>query len=138
MEILLVEDEKFHQVMAKKFLDKGELKYRLHLMTDGAEALDFVYRRGSHTAAPRPDLILLDLGLPKVGGQEVFEQIKKDPNLKQIPIIVLSGSDPDNIPKMLADHPGTYCFTKWMDMKNFMTLIKAVQSYRATFTNKAA
>lgn len=138
LEILLVEDEKFHQLMAKKFLDKGEINYRLHQAVDGEEALDFLYRRGAFTGAPRPDVILLDLGLPKILGQEVFNQIKKDPDLKQIPVIILSGSEPEEIAQNLASHPGAYCFTKWMEMKEFMELIKKVEAYRAAFCKKAA
>ena len=133
-----MEDEKFHQVMARKFLDKGEFSYRLHLAVDGEEALDVLYRRGERGNSPRPDLILLDLGLPKVTGSDVFNQIKKDPDLKQIPIIVLTGADMDQLPQDFAAVPGSYCFTKWMEMKNFMTLIKTVQTYRAAFSKKAA
>jgi len=138
LEILLVEDEKFHQVMAKKFLDKGNFNYRLHMITDGEEALNFLYRRGEHENSPRPDIILLDLGLPTINGNDVFDQIKKDPNLKQIPVIVLTGADLDQLPQNFSAVPGSYCFTKWMEMKNFMTLIKTVQTYRATFSKKAA
>ncbi len=138
LQILLVEDEKFHQVMAKKFLDKGDLNYRLHIASDGEKAMDFLYRRASFGSAPRPDIILLDLGLPGMTGREVFRQIKADPDLKQIPVIVLSGTDPEEIPKELSQHAGAYCFTKWMEMKDFMSLIKTVQTYRATFSKKAA
>src|SRR5882672_7684554 len=119
-EILLIEDEKFHQVMAKKFLDKGNFVYNLNIAADGEEALDFLYRRGKYTSSPRPDLILLDLGLPKANGQEVFNQIKMDPDLKQIPIIVLTGADRDQLPQDFSSLPGSYSFTKWVEMKDFM------------------
>jgi len=138
LEILLVEDEKFHQIMARKFLDKGDFHYRLHTAVDGEEALDFLHRRGGRVNSPRPDLILLDLGLPKINGSDVFDRIKKDPDLKQIPVIVLTGADLDQLPRDFAAVPGSYCFTKWMEMKNFMALIKTVQAYRATFSKKAA
>ena len=136
MEILLVEDEKFHQVMAKKFLDKGNFHYRLHIAVDGEEALDFLRRKSHHENAPRPDLVLLDLGLPKIAGIEVFNQVKRDPLLKQIPIIVLSGADRDQLPPGLATQSGGFCFTKWMEMKDFNALIKTVQAYREKFSKK--
>jgi len=138
LEILLVEDEKFHQTMARKYLDKGNVPHRVNLVQDGEEALDFLYRRGAHTTAPRPDLILLDLGLPKMGGDEVFKQINKDPDLKQIPVIVLTGSDPDLTSGKYSDIPQNCRFTKWMEMKDFTVLVKTVYDYKIKFSKKAA
>ena len=94
--ILLVEDTEEHAVLMKRALEDGQLKPRLFLVTDGKAALDFLHSRGDYAdreANPLPDLILLDLKLPKVNGLEVLEQIMKEENLKDIPVVVLTASD---------------------------------------------
>jgi two-component system response regulator len=94
--ILLVEDTEEHGVLIRRALERGKLKPRLSWTKDGKAALDFLYNRGVYAdkeANPRPDLILLDLKLPKVSGLEVLEQIKGDENLKEIPVVVLTVSD---------------------------------------------
>jgi two-component system response regulator len=93
---LMVEDTEEHGVLMKRALEKGRLKLRLSWVTDGKAALDFLYNRGVYTdrtSNPRPDLILLDLKLPKVSGLEILEQIKGDKNLKDIPVVILTASD---------------------------------------------
>ena len=87
--ILLVEDTEEHAVLMRRALEKGKLKSRLSWITDGKAALDFLHNRGVYAdgeANPRPDLILLDLKLPKVSGQEVLEQIKSEERLRDIPV----------------------------------------------------
>jgi two-component system response regulator len=93
---LMVEDTEEHGVLMKRALEKGRLKLRLSWVIDGKAALDFLYNRGVYTdrtSNPRPDLILLDLKLPKVSGLEILEQIKGDKNLKDIPVVILTASD---------------------------------------------
>ena len=94
--ILLVEDTEEHAVLMKRALENGKLRPRLFWVTDGKAALDFLYNRGDYAdieANPKPDLILLDLKLPKVSGLEILEQIKGEERLRDIPVVVLTASD---------------------------------------------
>ena len=94
--ILLVEDTEEHALLMKRILEYGKLRPRLFWVTDGKAALDFLYNRGVYAdraANPRPDIVLLDLKLPKVPGLKVLEQIKRDESLKDIPVAVLTASD---------------------------------------------
>ena len=94
--ILMVEDTEEHGVLMKRAMEKGRLKPRLSWITDGKAALDFLHNRGVYTdgeANPRPDLILLDLKLPKVSGLEVLKLIKSEKGLRDIPVVVLTVSD---------------------------------------------
>ena len=96
MKILLVEDTEEHAVLMKRALVSGSLKPQIFWITDGKAALDFLYNRGEYAdkeANPAPDLILLDLKLPKVSGLEILEQIKEDEVLKEIPVVILTASD---------------------------------------------
>lgn len=96
MNILLVEDNADHAELALKALENGHVASRVYWVKDGEEALDFLHRRGRFTnpvAAPRPVLILLDLKLPKVDGQEVLRQIKSDESLRSIPVVMLTAGD---------------------------------------------
>ena len=94
--ILLVEDTEEHVVLMRRVLEKGKLKPRLFVAKDGQAALDFLHNRGVYAdgeANPRPDLILLDLKLPKVSGLEVLKHIKGDEKLREIPVVILTASD---------------------------------------------
>jgi len=96
IQILMVEDTEEHGVLMKRALDKGKLKPRLSWIKDGKAALDFLHNRGAYAdrkANPRPDLILLDLKLPKVSGLEILEHLKGDEKLKEIPVVILTVSD---------------------------------------------
>ena len=94
--VLLVEDTEEHAVLMRRAMEKGSLKPRLFWVKDGQAALDFLHNRGAYAdgeANPRPDLILLDLKLPRVSGLEVLEQIKSEEGLRDIPVAVLTASD---------------------------------------------
>jgi chemotaxis family two-component system response regulator Rcp1 len=95
IEVLLVEDNPGDVRLAREAFRDVNMNVRLHLASDGTEAMAFLMQRGAHLQAPRPDLILLDLNLPKMDGREVLAQIKGDKNLKMIPTIVLSSSETD-------------------------------------------
>ena len=93
--ILLVEDTEEHAVLIRRAMERGKLKPRLFWITDGMAALEFLYNRGAYSdgeANPRPDLILLDLKLPKVSGLEILEQIKDEERLRDIPVVILTAS----------------------------------------------
>ncbi len=94
--ILLVEDTEEHAVLMRRALENGKLKPRIFWITDGKAALDFLYNRGDYVdreACPKPDIILLDLKLPKVHGLQILEQIKGEERLRDIPVVVLTASD---------------------------------------------
>ena len=96
--ILLVEDNPDHIMLIKNVLEENNLRNEIYVVTDGQEALDYMYHRGKYadeSKAPRPGLILLDLKLPKVDGFEVLSQLKSDPELKSTPIIILTTSSQD-------------------------------------------
>jgi len=94
--VLLVEDTEEHAILIMRALENGKLRPRLFWVTDGKAALDFLHNRGDYAdreANPKPDLILLDLKLPKVSGLEILEQIKGEEGLRDIPVVVLTASD---------------------------------------------
>ena len=94
--ILLVEDTEEHAILIRRALENGKLRPRLFWITDGKAALDFLHNRGDYAdreANPKPDIILLDLKLPKVSGLEVLEQVKGEERLRDIPVVVLTASD---------------------------------------------
>jgi len=93
MEILLVEDSLTHARLTIGMLKKGRIRHRVTLVRDGQEALEFLYREGKFARAPRTDLMLLDLELPKLDGREVLARVKNDLDLQQIPVVVLTASE---------------------------------------------
>jgi CheY-like chemotaxis protein len=130
-EILLVEDNPGDIRLTQEAL-RGRLTNNLHVACDGEEAIDFLYRRGRHPGAPRPDLILLDLNLPKMDGREVLAVIKKDPDLRGIPVVVLTTSHAE------ADVCRAYklncnCYiTKPVDLDQFIKVVESIESFWLT------
>ena len=92
IEILLVEDNPGDVELTREALEMAKVANRLHVVDDGADAVDFLFRRGRYADAPRPDIILLDLNLPKKDGRQVLSEIKAEPSLAQIPVVVLTTS----------------------------------------------
>jgi CheY-like chemotaxis protein len=92
LEVLVAEDNEFDTHVTVAAFRDARVPSRLHCVPDGEAAIAFLKRTGEHSQAPRPDLILLDLNLPKKGGLEVLEEIKADPNLKNIPVVIVSGN----------------------------------------------
>lgn len=132
VEILLVEDNEDHIELTLRALKNNNLINDIHVVKDGQEALDFAYHRGKYQDTkryPRPGLILLDIHLPKVDGFEVLETLKKDPDLKSIPVIMLTTSSRDEeIVKSYADGANSYV-TKPVDFKEFVEKIKYMKLY---------
>ena len=132
IDILLVEDNAGDSRLAIEALKESKLRNNLHIVTDGMEAMDFLYKRGKHLQVPRPDLILLDLNLPKKDGREVLAEIKNDPDLKRIPVVILT------ISKAEEDVLKTYnlhanCFiTKPLDLNQFVTVVKSIEDFWLT------
>lgn len=129
IEILLVEDNPGDIRLTQEAFKEGNLDTNLHAVTDGVKALDYLYNRGDYENAPRPDLILLDLNLPKKDGREVLEEIKSDPLLKTIPVIILTTSSSDFDINRCYDLLANCFITKPIDFDSFMDVILAIEDY---------
>ena len=110
-------------------MNEYKIMNNLHVAQNGLEALDFLHRRGKFKDAVRPDIILLDLNLPKVDGREVLKQIKSDNDLKTIPVVILSTSDADeDIMSAYKNYANCY-ITKPIDLDQFVKVVKSLQSF---------
>lgn len=128
MEILLVEDSLVFARVAIEALKRGQLRHRLTLVLDGEEALEFLRRDGKFARAPRPDLVLLDLGLPKKDGREVLNEIKSDDSLKEIPVVVVTGSDDEADVRQSQLLGVDGYMTKPIDLKQFLAVVKRLKN----------
>ncbi len=129
IEILLVEDNPADVRLTIETLKEEKLRNNLNVVTDGVEALAFLRRQGKHANAPRPDLILLDLNLPRKDGREVLDEIKTDENLKSIPVVVLTVSESEgDILKSYNAHANCY-ITKPLDLAQFSRVVKSIQDF---------
>ena len=132
VEILLVEDNPGDVRLTKEALREGKVYNNLHWAKDGVEALEFLRREGKHAKAPRPDIILLDLNLPKKDGREVLEIIKGDERLKHIPVVVLTTSKAEeDVVKSYALHANCYV-TKPVDLEKFIVVVKSIDRFWLT------
>lgn len=132
VEVLLVEDDAGDELMTREAFEDNRIGNTLHVVRDGLEALDFLYQRGEHTEAPRPDLILLDLNLPKYDGRQVLEKIKSDPDLSHIPVVVLTTSAAEeDILRSYKLHANAYV-TKPVDLDQFIKAIRHIDDFFVT------
>ena len=129
IEVLLVEDSPGDVRLTREAFKKAKVLINLHVASDGTEAMAFLKREGGHTNAARPDLILLDLNLPKKDGREVLGEIKESPTLKSIPVVILttSASDADILKSYLL-HANCY-ITKPVDLKGFLNVVKSIDNF---------
>ncbi|MEV0124330.1 response regulator [Streptomyces sp. NPDC050703] len=129
VDVLLVEDDPGDELMTREAFEDNKIGNTLHVVRDGEEALDFLYRRGEHTDAPRPDLILLDLNLPKYDGRQVLEQIKSDAELTDIPVVVLTTSAAEeDILRSYKLHANAYV-TKPVDLDQFIAAVRQIDDF---------
>jgi CheY-like chemotaxis protein len=129
VEILLVEDDAGDELLTREALQDNKLGNRLHVARDGEEALDFLYRRGEHAGAPVVDLIVLDLNLPKFDGRQVLEQIKSDPELAHVPVVVLTtSSSQEDILRSYKLHANAYV-TKPVDVNDFVAAVRQIDEF---------
>ena len=129
IEILLVEDNPGDVRLTMEALKEGKVHNKLYVAKDGVEALAFLYQTGEYSNMPIPDLILLDLNLPKKDGREVLAEIKADPQLKRIPVIILTTSDSEqDILKTYDLHANSY-ITKPVELDSFIKIIQAIESF---------
>ena len=132
VEILLVEDNPGDVRLTREALKEAKVVNNLHVVEDGVIALDFLYRRASYTEAPRPDLILLDLNLPRKNGREVLAEIKSDEMLKAIPVVILTTSHAEeDILRAYNLHANCYV-TKPVDFLQFATVIRSLEDFWLT------
>jgi len=129
IDILLVEDNPADVRLTREALQEAKVINSLHVVEDGMEALEFLRKRGHYANAPSPDLILLDLNLPKKDGREVLAEIKQDDNWKRIPVVILTTSRAEeDIVRSYNLHANAYV-TKPVDLKQFLEVIRVLEEF---------
>ena len=132
IEILLVEDNPGDVRLTREALKEGKVYSNLHTVKDGVEAMEFLRRQGKYSGVPRPDIILLDLNLPKKDGREVLQEIKTDGALKRIPVVVLTTSKAEeDVVRTYNLHANCYV-TKPVDLEKFMVVVKTIDVFWLT------
>ena len=129
MEILLVEDSLLDAKLTIRALQKGGLQHRLTLIRDGEEALEFLFKNGRFSQAPRPDLILLDLCLPKKDGIDVLTEMRRDYELKDIPVVVLTATGDESTKARVELYHVEYYITKPVNFDKFLDAVKKLKSH---------
>jgi two-component system, chemotaxis family, response regulator Rcp1 len=129
IEILMVEDNPVDVLVTREALKQGRIINNLSVAEDGEEALDFLFRIGQFSAAPRPDLILLDLNLPKKDGREILTELKNNPDLRSIPVVILTTSQAEE--DVLRSYDcGANCFiVKPVDLEQFTSTIRSIEVF---------
>ena len=129
IDVLLIEDNADDATLTVRALEKAKIRNRVHVVTDGQQALDFLHRRGPHRDAPRPDLILLDLGLPRMDGRAVLEHVKADEQLRRTPLVVVTGSRAEaDVLESYRLHANAYV-TKPIDPMQFLKAVNAIEQF---------
>ncbi len=129
IDILLVEDSPTDVLLAQEALEQAKMLNSLHVVSDGVQAMEFLRREPPFENAVRPDLILLDLNLPRKDGREVLAEVKADPLLKRIPVVVLTTSqDEEDIFKAYGLHANCY-ISKPVDFLHFTEVVHAIESF---------
>jgi two-component system, chemotaxis family, response regulator Rcp1 len=132
IEVLLVEDNPGDVDLTKEALTDAKVRNRLHVVDDGAKAIDFLFQKGAYADVPRPDIILLDLNLPKKDGRQVLAEIKAEPRLTGIPVVILTTSQAEeDIARSYQLHANCY-ITKPVDFKQFMKVVKSIEEFWLT------
>ena len=132
VEILLVEDNPGDVDLTMEALENSKIRNTVSVAGDGEEAMAFLRRTGKHAGAPRPDLILLDLNLPKKDGREVLAEIKSDDELKRIPVVIITTSQAEeDILRSYNLHANCY-ITKPIDLHQFLHVVKAIEDFWLT------
>ena len=129
IEILLVEDNPGDVELTREAFEEGKIRNRLHIVGDGVEALAFLRRAGHYAAQPRPDIVLLDLNLPKKSGLEVLGEMKADPDLRTIPVVVLTTSRAEeDVARSYQAHANCY-IAKPVDFEKFMVVVRSLEDF---------
>jgi CheY-like chemotaxis protein len=129
IEVLLVEDDPGDVLLIREAFEDNKVANRLHVVADGVEALDFMRRQGEHAEAPRPDLVLLDLNLPRKDGREVLAEVKGDDELRTIPVVVLTTSQAEeDVLRSYDLHANAYV-TKPVDFDRFIGVVRQIDQF---------
>ena len=132
IDVLLVEDDPGDILMTKEAFEHYKIRNQLHVVTDGEQALDFLHQTGAYAAAPRPGLVLLDLNLPRRDGLEVLAELKQDPVLRVIPVVILTTSQAEeDILRSYSLHANAY-ISKPVDFERFMDVIRQIDNFFVT------
>lgn len=127
--ILLVEDNEGDILLTLEAFQESKLRTKISVVKNGADALDFLFKRGNYSDVKRPDLILLDINLPIYNGHEVLKKIKEDPSLKRIPVIILTTSASQiDVNKAYENYTNSY-ITKPIDMEDFLKIILKIEEF---------
>ena len=130
--VLLVEDDPGDVLMIREAFEENKVRNELHVCSDGEDALLFLRQEGPHEAAPRPDLVLLDLNLPRRDGREVLAEIKADERLRTIPVVVLTTSEAEeDVLRSYALHANAYV-TKPVDFDRFIDVVRQIDEFFVT------
>src|SRR5207344_2566105 len=137
VDVLLVEDDPGDVLMTREAFGQHKIRNELHVVTDGEQALQFLRRTGDYADAPRPGLILLDLNLPRLDGLEVLAELKADPVLKVIPVVILTTSQAQqDVLRSYALHANAYV-SKPVDFETFMEVIRQIDNFFVTVVKLA-
>ena len=129
IEILLVEDNPDDADLTVDALREGRVRNRITVVDNGVDALAYLRREGKYQAAPRPDLVLLDLNLPRKNGREVLAEVKQDPDLRRIPVVIMTSSD-DEKDILAAYNLYANCYvTKPVDLDQFIGVVKTIEHF---------
>lgn len=132
VDVLLVEDDDGDVLMTREAFEHHKIRNKLHVVQDGEEALQFLHREGRYADAPRPGLILLDLNLPRRDGREVLAELKADPELRVIPVVVLTTSEAEeDILRSYSLHANAYV-SKPVDFDRFIDVIRQIDDFFVT------
>lgn len=129
IEILLAEDNPGDIRLTQEAFKEGKIKNNLHVTKDGIEAIEFLRHEGEYSDSPRPDLILLDLNMPRKGGKEVLEEIKADEDLRRIPVVILTTSKAEEDIVRSYDLHANCFITKPVDMNQFIEVVKFIENF---------
>ena len=132
IEILLVEDSPSDAKLTMEALEAGKIANHLNHVEDGVEAINFLRRQGKYAKATRPDLIMLDLNLPRKDGRDVLREMKNDPSLKTIPVIVLTTSHADKDVLQSYEFNANCYITKPVDFQHFIDVVKSIEKFWLT------
>jgi CheY-like chemotaxis protein len=132
VDLLLVEDNPGDIRLTKEALKDGPVKVNLSVAKDGVEALEFLMQRGQYQNAPRPDLILLDLNLPRKNGREVLNEIKADPHLRQIPVVVMTTSRSQQDIESAYELNANCYITKPIELDEFLGVVHSIEDFWLT------
>lgn len=128
-DILLVEDNPGDVRLTREALKESKISNNLHVVTDGVQAMDFLKRQGEHSGAIRPDLVLLDLNLPRMDGREVLAEIKADPELRRIPVVIMTSSEAEQDILTTYNLNANAYVTKPLDLEQFVRVVHSIEEF---------